>query len=172
MTYTVNELSKRTGLSIYTIRYYAREGLLLDVPRNGNGVRFFNEYHLILLDTIECLKCCGTSIGEIKEFLLWTAEGDSTLPQRLELFEKQEAALEQKLQKLEQAYAMVRYKRWMYTMANQAGTMQVFEKMGDSDVPEDILALQNKLVEQGHLAATVPVRGTGTKPAGRDGSGL
>lgn len=159
MNYTVNELSKHTGLSIYTIRYYAREGLLMEIPRNENGVRFFNEYHLVLLDMIECLKYCDMSISEIKEFLLWTKEGDSTLSQRLELFERQNTVMEQKLQQLEQAYAMVRYKRWMYTVANQAGTMQVFEEMGDSDVPEDILALQNKLVEQGHLAATVPVRG-------------
>ena len=41
MLYTVNMISKITGLTPYTIRYYAKEGLLPFVERSSNGTRLF-----------------------------------------------------------------------------------------------------------------------------------
>ena len=73
---TIKDVSERTGISVYTLRYYAREGLLPSVERDKNGVRYFTEADLESVYIIECLKNCDMSIQEIKDFTRWTMEGD------------------------------------------------------------------------------------------------
>ena len=46
MLYTVKEVSEKTGLTPYTIRYYLKEGLLPNVERDSNGTRLFKESDL------------------------------------------------------------------------------------------------------------------------------
>ena len=35
---TIKDVAERTGISVYTLRYYAREGLLPSVERDKNGI--------------------------------------------------------------------------------------------------------------------------------------
>ena len=39
----VNELSKRTGINLETIRYYEKQGILPEPKRLANGYRSYNE---------------------------------------------------------------------------------------------------------------------------------
>ena len=50
---TIKDVSERTDLSVYTLRYYAREGLLPSVERDNNGVRTFTEADLESVYIIE-----------------------------------------------------------------------------------------------------------------------
>nr|MDK7246183.1 MerR family transcriptional regulator [Staphylococcus lugdunensis] len=45
---TIKEVSNETGLSPHTIRFYEKEGLI-NIPRNKQGIRIFNE---ITMDTL------------------------------------------------------------------------------------------------------------------------
>lgn len=44
--YTIKEVSEKTGLSIYTLRYYDKEGLLPFVERSESGIRQFTDADL------------------------------------------------------------------------------------------------------------------------------
>ena len=58
MTYTIKEVSSLTGLSIPTLRYYDKEGLLPDLRRKESGYRIFSDedlYVLCLLYTSRCV---------------------------------------------------------------------------------------------------------------------
>ena len=156
MQYTVKQLSELTGVSPYTIRFYAREGLLPGFTRNEAGVRFFSERDAVLLDLIECLKSCDMTIAEIKQYIDWTVEGDCSIPSRLELLTKQEEVLRTKLDKLKESLDVISYKKWQYTVGNEAGTMSILASMTEEDVPAEILDLQKKLLEKGHIAALNP----------------
>lgn len=80
--YTIKKVAEKTGLSVHTIRFYAREGLLPTIQRK-NGVRVFRDEDLESIYIIECLKNCGMTIKEIKNFTDWTMTGDSTIDKRL-----------------------------------------------------------------------------------------
>ena len=56
MTYTIKEVSALTGLSIPTLRYYDKEGLLPDLRRKESGYRIFSDEDLYVLELIECFK--------------------------------------------------------------------------------------------------------------------
>ena len=65
MTYSIKEVAEKTNLSIYTLRFYDKQGLLPFVSRNASGYRTFTEGDLHLLKTICCLKETGMKIADI-----------------------------------------------------------------------------------------------------------
>ena len=46
MGYTIKQVSEKTNLSEYVLRYYEKEGLLTDIGRRGNGFRHYTEEDL------------------------------------------------------------------------------------------------------------------------------
>lgn len=56
MAYTIGQASAKLNISIDTIRYYDKQGLLPFVSRTKNGRRSFTENDLHLMRTIICLK--------------------------------------------------------------------------------------------------------------------
>ena len=89
MQYTIGEISKRLDMQPSTLRYYDKEGLMPNVKRTNGGIRIFDDSDYELLTLIECLKRTGMSLKDIKVFIDWTLEGDSSIDKRLELIRKQ-----------------------------------------------------------------------------------
>ena len=67
MTYTIKEASDITGIPATTLRYYDKEGILPFLERKESGHRMFSEQDLSMLRIIECLKCTGMSIKDIRQ---------------------------------------------------------------------------------------------------------
>ena len=83
--YTIQEVSKKTGLTAHTLRYYEKEGLLSGVERTQGGFRQYTDEDLERLGLICCLKNTGMSIQEIARFVQLTHEGDHTLKERVQM---------------------------------------------------------------------------------------
>jgi MerR family transcriptional regulator, mercuric resistance operon regulatory protein len=65
----IGELSERTGVTVETIRYYEREGLLPSAPRTAGGHRVFVEAHLRRLMFIRRSRELGFSGTEVRTLL-------------------------------------------------------------------------------------------------------
>jgi DNA-binding transcriptional MerR regulator len=66
----IGELSKLTGLSVKTLRFYSECGLLSPAfVDEFSGYRYFNDANLKTLELIKILKGNHFSLNEIKEFL-------------------------------------------------------------------------------------------------------
>ncbi len=83
--YSIQEVSRKTGLTAHTLRYYEKEGLLNGVERSQGGFRQYTDEDLERLGLICCLKNTGMSIQEIARFVQLTREGEHTLEERVEL---------------------------------------------------------------------------------------
>lgn len=71
-TMKIGEVAKRTGVGIETIRFYERQGLLLQPTRRASGYRQFDESAVARLTFILRSKDLGFTLAEIKELLgLW-----------------------------------------------------------------------------------------------------
>jgi len=138
-------ISKITGLTPYTIRYYAKEGLLPLVERSNNGTRLFKESDLEYLYMIGCLKNCGMTIKEIREFTEWTLEGDSTIDKRLKLFQEKKKVLTEKLKIIQTTLDTLNYKEWYYTVAKKAGTVAVHDTMPEDEIPEEMKKIRLRM---------------------------
>lgn len=72
MSMRIGEVAGRVGVSIETIRYYEREGLLAAPRRRPSGYREYDESTIARLQFIRRTKELGFSLDEIKQLLgLW-----------------------------------------------------------------------------------------------------
>jgi DNA-binding transcriptional MerR regulator len=67
--YSISEVSKETGFSTHTLRYYEKIGLLAS-PTRLHGKRNYTEGDIRLLQFMKVLKNTGMSLDNIQEFLL------------------------------------------------------------------------------------------------------
>jgi len=126
--YTISEVAERIGLSAHTLRYYDKQGLLPFVDRNKLGNRNFKESDLEWLGVIICLKNSGMPVKKIRQYIDWGMEGDTTLQQRLEVFEAHKKMVAEKMAEMEQYMKKIDYKIWYYETAIESGTTAVHEQ--------------------------------------------
>lgn len=103
MCYSIKEASARTGLSIDTIRYYDKEGLLPRLERKPSGYRVFYDFDLEVLKIIQAFKGSGMQIKDIKRYMYMFMEGEATLQKRYEMVCEQRENLLQKQRDLDRA---------------------------------------------------------------------
>lgn len=147
MLYTVKEVSQKTGLSPYTIRYYLREGLFPSIERDSNGTRLFNKTNIESLYIIECMKRCGMTISEIRQYMEWLLEGDQNINQCLNLFIEKQHVLEKEMKRLQECIDAVKYKVWYYQTAQEAGTMSIHDNMPTKEIPKDMQEIRSRMVD-------------------------
>jgi DNA-binding transcriptional MerR regulator len=133
-TYSISEVAKELNLTVYTLRYYDKEGLMPFVERTASGTRLFKESDIDALKVIECLKSTGMPIKEIKNFIEWCSDGDSTLQQRYDMFLERKASVEAQMEELKKTMELIEHKCSYYETALDAGTEDIHknDKIGTS----------------------------------------
>lgn len=127
MSYGIKDVAEKLNLSVSTIRYYDKEGLLPFIERKESGYRVFNEGDVQLLKIIECMKKTGMQLKDIKRFIDYVKEGDSSLQKRYELFEERRKAVTEQIAELQKSLDLIEYKCWYYKTAVEAGTEKVHQ---------------------------------------------
>ena len=67
MSYTIKETSKRTGLTLHTIRHYCDLDLIPSLQRDENNNRIFDEASIHWLYAIKFLRQSQMSLKEIRK---------------------------------------------------------------------------------------------------------
>jgi DNA-binding transcriptional MerR regulator len=124
-TYSISEVANELNLTVYTLRYYDKEGLMPFVERTASGTRLFKETDIGALKVIECLKATGMPIKEIKNFIDWCSDGDSTLQQRYDMFVERKALVEAQMEELKKTMELIEHKCLYYKTALGAGTEDI-----------------------------------------------
>ncbi|ULO10531.1 MerR family transcriptional regulator [Paenibacillus sp. 19GGS1-52] len=127
-TYSISEVAEYFDMTPHTLRYYDKEGLMPFIERTSSGKRIFKESDMDTLKVIECLKSSGMPIKEIKHFIEWCSEGDSTLQQRYDMFLQQKASVEAQMAELKKTMEVIEYKCLYYKTALASGTEAVHKK--------------------------------------------
>lgn len=83
----IGELSARTGRSIYTIRWYEKQGLIPGVARDAGGRRLYAEHHVAWLDLIDRLRRTGMSVAQLREYTMLTKKGKAALSEQRALLD-------------------------------------------------------------------------------------
>ncbi|GHV15906.1 MerR family transcriptional regulator [Clostridia bacterium] len=96
MGYAIGEFSSITGISIYTLRYYEKENLIIP-ERKENGRRLYSDGDVVWIKFIKRLKDTGMPIKEIQIYAQLRATGDSTLEERMEMLIQHRVVLKEKV---------------------------------------------------------------------------
>lgn len=114
MRYTMMQTCRETNMTYQALKYYCNEGLVPNVKRDSNNRRVFDERDIKWIKDLTCLKKCGMSIQEMKEYLALCLQGPATIPQRKVLLEKKQEALRASIQELEDCMAYIDWKQNFY----------------------------------------------------------
>ena len=107
MKYSISALARKTGLSIHTLRFYEKEGLLRHVERTGSGRRMYGDASLGCLLGVLCLKQAGMTLPQIKIFFDETVKGATSLASRVEMIQEARNQLEEKMQDIKRGLDLV-----------------------------------------------------------------
>ncbi|MDP9795553.1 DNA-binding transcriptional MerR regulator [Catenuloplanes nepalensis] len=105
MTYTPAEAAEKTGLTLDTLRYYERSGLLNDVERTSGGRRVYTDAHLGWLDVLVCLRRTGMPIRQIQRFV--DSAGRTQASVRLRILEAHRADVLREMEEQRRALGVI-----------------------------------------------------------------
>ncbi|MET0433690.1 MAG: MerR family transcriptional regulator [Cellulomonas sp.] len=114
-TLTIAEAAAATGLTPHTLRYYERDGLLLDaVERAPSGHRRYTERDLGWIHLLTRLRATGMPIREIREYADLVRQGEGTEPQRMALLQAHRDAVRAQLAEVTEHLAAIEMKIDVY----------------------------------------------------------
>ena len=114
MLYTMMQVCKETNMTYQALKFYCNEGLVPNVKRDKNNRRVFDERDVAWIRSLTCLKKCGMSIQEMKEYVALCLQGAPTIPQRKEMLAQKQEALRVTIKELEDSVAYIDWKQNFY----------------------------------------------------------
>ena len=97
----IGELSRKTGLSTHTIRFYEAEGLLREPGRTDSGYRVFSPQAVEELNFIRKAQELGFSLEEVRELLVLRDRNTGACSHVKSLVEEKLADVRRKLGELQ-----------------------------------------------------------------------
>ena len=101
----INELSKKTGISVHTIRFYEKSGLIegkRDEAVKSNNYFHYDEVTVEKLEFINDAKSVGFTIKEIGQIIDAWYSRKYTKEQKLEILDDKLISLEQKMKEIKE----------------------------------------------------------------------
>lgn len=105
----IGRLSELTGLSIDTLRYYEKIGLI-DPPFRKGGQRLYDPDAVRWIDFLKALKATGMSLDDMKRYALLRRKGNATAANRRIMLETQHALVLKRIEELKACAALLDYK--------------------------------------------------------------
>lgn len=112
--YSMQETYKKVGMSYQTLKFYCNQGLVPNVKRDKNNYRIFDDHDIEWIKALACLKKCGMSIEEMKEYLDLCMQGESSIPQRKAILDIKRKKLVNSLNQIQESIDFIDWKQNFY----------------------------------------------------------
>lgn len=118
--YTISEVAAHTGLSVHTLRWYERIGLMQHVDRSHTGQRRYTNRDLEWLSFVNQLRLTGMPVADMVRYAELVRAGDHTYPERCELLRATRESVLRRIAELQGTLAVLDFKIGMYAGAPAA----------------------------------------------------
>jgi MerR family transcriptional regulator, copper efflux regulator len=108
----IGELAQKTGVSIYTIRFYEKQGVVGEQHYNrlSNGYRDYNEAAVQRLRLIQQAQAAGITLSEMRESMDEWEAGDIRSEEKIEFFQNKLKQIDQRIAALQGIKAYLQQK--------------------------------------------------------------
>lgn len=115
MVLSISDAAEATGISVHTLRYYERAGLMLDpVSRAASSHRRYTEEEIRWVSLLARMRSTGMPIRRIREYAELVRAGERTEAARLELLEEHRRAVLEQLDDVRSNLAAIETKIELY----------------------------------------------------------
>lgn len=111
---TIQQVAEKTGLSVHTLRYYERIGLIHPINRKDNTHRCYSSDDIGWIEFLIKLRATGMSIQQMQAYAELQRCGDETLAERVAMLRDLKQQAEAHIQELEEHLKLIRYKIELY----------------------------------------------------------
>jgi DNA-binding transcriptional MerR regulator len=119
---SIAEAARRTGVSVHTLRYYERAGLVVTtVDRTATGRRRYQQLDLDWITICTKLRATGMPIRTIRRYAQLVAAGPGNEQDRLALMEAHRADVTARLAELQESLRLIDHKIDVYRGRLAAG---------------------------------------------------
>jgi DNA-binding transcriptional MerR regulator len=119
---SIAEAARRTGVSVHTLRYYERAGLVVTtIDRTAGGRRRYQQLDLDWIVVCTRLRATGMPIKTIRRYAQLVSAGPGNEQERLTLMEAHRADVTAKLAELEENLTLIDHKIDVYRGRLAAG---------------------------------------------------
>ncbi|MCB9418485.1 MAG: MerR family transcriptional regulator [Ardenticatenaceae bacterium] len=113
----ISEASEQSGLSVDTLRYYEKIGLLPSVNRTDGGIRDYSELDMRRVDFIKCMRTAGLPVEVLLEYFALVEQGDDTIEARKQILQDQRKQLLARMAEMQETLDLLNYKIQVYENA-------------------------------------------------------
>ncbi|MFE0461887.1 MerR family transcriptional regulator [Kitasatospora sp. NPDC058965] len=115
MDLTIGQVAERTGLSVHTLRFYEKEGILpRPVRRRAGGTRVYSEQDVDWLHLCTVLRGSDMPIPDIRRYTDLARTGPGTEQDRIALLRAHQARIEDRLADLHRSLDLIKHKVAVY----------------------------------------------------------
>jgi DNA-binding transcriptional MerR regulator len=119
---SIAEAARRTGVSVHTLRYYERAGLVVTaVDRTASGRRRYHQLDLDWIVICTRLRATGMPIKAIRRYAQLVSAGPGNEQERLALLEAHRADVTAKLAEIQENLELIDHKIDVYRGRLEAG---------------------------------------------------
>jgi DNA-binding transcriptional MerR regulator len=112
---TIGQVAERTGLSVHTLRFYERAGILgRPVPRDGGGRRRYTEEDVDWLTVCVILRASGMPLPAIRRYTELVLAGAGNEAERLTLMREHRERVTTQITQLTRSLDLINYKVGVY----------------------------------------------------------
>ena len=111
---TIAQAAAEAGVSVHTLRYYERVGLLAPIERNGSGHRRFTAEDVEWVSVCTRLRATGMPIRRIRRYAELVREGEGNEAERLALLEAHREDVRERLREVKRNLELIDYKIELY----------------------------------------------------------
>lgn len=97
----ISEVSKEFNISVDTLRYYEKIGLIPPVNRTSSGIRDYTKEDCKWVEFIKCMRGAGLSIEALTEYVSLFQQGNNTIKERKQLLINQRNTLAEKIKSMQ-----------------------------------------------------------------------
>lgn len=119
----MKEACELTGMTYENLKFYCNEGLVPNVKRTASNRRVFDQHDINWINSLGCLRRCGMSIAEMREYLELCLKGPSSIDERRIMLAAKRDALVQQLQEVQESIDYIDWKQGFYDDV-QAGRIE------------------------------------------------
>lgn len=113
---SIGEVAERSGLSVHSLRFYEREGLLLStrIARDEGGRRRYSEVDVEWLYICTRLRASGMPIAQIRRFAELVRMGPGNEHERLEILKEHQQRVVSQMEHLNDCLEVITLKTNIY----------------------------------------------------------
>jgi DNA-binding transcriptional MerR regulator len=114
---SIQAISNLTDITVHTLRYYEKNGLIHAIVRGSNGRRQYSAIDLAWIRFLVRLRTTGMTIRQMQQIADLRRQGSATTKERRILLEAHKNKLAEQIERLQEHYEVINekieiYRKW------------------------------------------------------------